>query len=151
MKGIAELPNCRTAELNRESNFSIQLQKRTKTFSVRLIHLADALPNKTSAWVVGKQVLKSGTSIGANYYEACRARSKAEFIAIIGTVAKEAAETIYWLEILGESGIVPAQRLQGLLKEAHELTAIFTASYNTASGKSNSAVRQFGSSQMLNG
>jgi len=145
----AELPNCRTAELNRESNFSIQLQKRTKAFSVRLINLADALPNKPSAWVVGKQVLRSGTSVGANYYEACRARSKAEFIAIIGIVAKEAAETIYWLEILGETGIVPPHRLQDLLKEARELTAIFTASYNTASGKTNSAVRQFGSSAVV--
>ena len=134
MKEIAELPKCRIAELKRPDARSVQLQGRTKAFALRLMRLVDALPNKPSSWVVGKQVLKSGTSIGANYHEACRARSKAEFTAVIGTVSKEAAETVFWLELLMESGIVREELLEPLLKEARELSAIFTSSYNTARG-----------------
>ena len=134
MREIAELPNCRIAELRRPDARSVRLQARTKTFALRLMRLVDALPNKTSSWVVGKQVLRSGTSIGANYHEACKARSKAEFTAVIGIVSKEAAETLFWLELLSESGLVRPELLEPLIKESRELSAIFTSSYNTARG-----------------
>ena len=109
-----------------------------------------ALPSKPDAQVLGKQVLRSGTSVAANYRAACRARSKQEFVAKIGVVAEEADETVLWLELLGDAGIIERTRLRCLMKEAGELSAIFTASYNTARGKrqfGNSAVRQFGNQE----
>jgi len=81
---------------------------------------------------LGKQLLRCGTSVAANYRAACRARSKAEFVAKMGVVVEEADEAILWLELLTESGIVPPEKAELLLKEAHELTAIFTASRRTA-------------------
>jgi four helix bundle protein len=78
------------------------------------------------AQVLGKQVLRSGTSVGANYREAHRARSKAEFISKIGDVLKESDETLYWLELLLEENVLPAKRLQPIVAEANELVAIFT-------------------------
>jgi four helix bundle protein len=95
----------------------------------------DSLPHRPSAFVLGKQLLRSGTSVGANYRAACRARSKAEFIARIGVVSEEADECVYWLELLIDAEIVPSQRLDELLQESRELSAIFTASYDTARGK----------------
>jgi four helix bundle protein len=88
---------------------------------------------------LGKQLLRSGTSVGANYRAAGRARSKPEFIAKIGIVVEEADETVFWLECLGDSGIVKAKRLQDLLKEANSLLAIFAASQRTdrRSGREN--------------
>lgn len=129
---------------------SIELKNRTKAFASRVIRLADALPRKPSAHVLGRQVLRSGTSVAANYRSACRARSKAEFVAKIGIVAEEADESVFWLELMTENEIVAGPRLEPLLKEARELTAIFTASQNTARqgprNGSNSAIPQFGSS-----
>lgn len=92
-------------------------------------------------------MLRSGTSVAANYRAACRARSKAEFVAKIGIVSEEADETVFWLELMRDSEILPPQRLEELIQESHELSAIFTASYDTARGSrhfGNSAVRQFG-------
>ncbi|MGH9509559.1 MAG: four helix bundle protein [Terriglobales bacterium] len=109
-----------------------ELKARTKTFAIRIVRLFQALPGRSDAQVLGKQVLRSGKSVAANYRAACRARSKPEFIAKIGVVAEEADETVLWLELLGEAGLLPPRRLEPLLKEAHELTAIFTASQNTA-------------------
>ncbi len=103
------------------------LRVRTKAFAIRVIRLYCALPkNDVVAQVLGKQALRSGTSIGANYREAYRARSKAEFISKIGDCLKEADETLYWLELLLEENILPARRLQPLLAEADELIAVLT-------------------------
>jgi four helix bundle protein len=82
--------------------------------------------------VIGRQVLRSGTSVAANYRAVCRARSKAEFVAKIGTVVEEADETVFWLELLVESDLASQARMDGLLKEANELLAIFAASQRTA-------------------
>jgi len=99
---------------------------RTKEFALRVIRLYSALPKSTEAQVLGKQVLRSGTSVGANYREANRARSKAEFIAKIGGCLKELVETAYWLELLAESSIVPNAKLADLRDECDQLLAIFT-------------------------
>ncbi len=103
------------------------LGPRTKTFARRIIRLYAALPrNDVVAQVLGKQALRAGTSVGANYREAHRARSKAEFISKIGDCLKEADETLYWLELLMDESIMPAKRLQPLANEADELVAILT-------------------------
>lgn len=83
------------------------------------------------AQVIGKQLLRAGTSVGANYRAACRARSRVEFVAKLGIVVEEADETIYWLELLADGDIVPQERLAELMREARELTAIFTAAQHT--------------------
>ena len=127
-----------------------QLKARTKAFAVRVVHLFQSLPNRPDAQVLGKQVLPSGTSVAANYRAACRARSKPEFVAKIGIVAEEADETVLWLELLGDAGVLPKTRLEPLINEARELTAIFTASQSTARCRrqfGNSAVRQFGNQE----
>ncbi len=109
-----------------------QLRDRTKAFAVRLVRMYRALPYRGDAQVLGKQLLRCGTAVAANYRAACRARSKAEWIAKIGIVVEEADETVFWLEMLQDCEIVPAKRLTELLAEAHELTALFTASRQTA-------------------
>ncbi len=95
---------------------------------MRIIRLYTYLPNSTVAQVIGKQILKSGTSVGAHYREASRARSTAEFISKIGGGQQELEETIYWLELLIEAKIIPAKKLKGLMNESSELTAIFISS-----------------------
>ena len=103
------------------------LRPRTKMFARRIIRLYVALPKaEAAAQVLGKQVLRSGTSVGANYREADRARSKAEFISKIGDCLKEIEETEYWLELLVDSGCVPGAQMAGLLDETRQLIAIFT-------------------------
>jgi four helix bundle protein len=102
------------------------LQIRTKEFALRGIRMYSALPKSTEAQVLGKQVLRSGTSVGANYREANRARSKPEFIAKIGDCLKELDETAYWLELLTESSIIPNAKLADLRDECDQLLAIFT-------------------------
>ena len=109
-----------------------EMRDRTKRFALRIIRLFRSLPYRTDTQVLGKQLLRCGTSVAANYRAVCRARSKAEFIARIGIVAEEADETILWLELLTESGIIQAERTKELLAEARELAAIFTASQQTA-------------------
>jgi four helix bundle protein len=101
------------------------LLARTKNFALRVIRMFATLPKTTEAQILGKQVLRSGTSIGANYREAYRGRSKAEFISKCGDCLREAEETAYWLELLVDSGLVPAVRLAPLRGEVAELTAIF--------------------------
>jgi four helix bundle protein len=111
------------------------LAPRTKMFARRIIRLYVALPkNDAVAQILGKQALRSGTSVGANYREAHRARSKAEFISKIGDCLKEADETLYWLELLLEESIVRAKRLQPLANEANELVTIFVAISKRARG-----------------
>lgn len=103
------------------------LRVRTKAFALRVIRLCTALPKTTAAQVLGKQALRSGTAVGANYREAYRARSKAEFIAKMGDCLRELDETAYWLELLVESGVVTAKRLAALQDETDQLIAVFTA------------------------
>ena len=109
-----------------------ELRGRTKQFANRVVKLFRALPHTGDAEVLGKQLLRSGTSVAANYRAVCRARSKREFISKIGTVVEEADESVYWLEMMYDNKIVPPQRLELLLKEARELTAIFAAAQETA-------------------
>ena len=101
------------------------LRKRTKKFSLDIIKLVASLPRSREADIIGRQALRSGTSVGANYREATRARSKREFISKIGIVEQEADETLYWLELLDESGLMNGRLLENLIKEADELVAIF--------------------------
>jgi four helix bundle protein len=115
-------------------NAEKDLAPRTKNFARRIIRLFVALPKETVAQVLGKQVLRSGTSVGANYREASRARSKAEFVSKIGDCLKEIDETAYWLELLAEEGIVAQRRLDPLLKETNELTAILVTISKRARG-----------------
>ena len=108
------------------------LEKRTKTFALRVIQFVSNLPVNKVTDVLGYQVLKSGTAVGANYREGNRAESRKDFIHKIGIVEKEASETQYWLELLEESDIGPAAELQWLLRESSELIAIFTSIGKTA-------------------
>jgi four helix bundle protein len=112
------------------------LKKRTKAFALRVLKLVDALPKTASGRALGSQLVRSGTSVAANYRAARRAKSTAHFLSKLGDVEEEADETLFWLELLEESGIVPAKRLSELKKEADELVAITVASINTAKRKS---------------
>ena len=105
-----------------------ELQARNKAFALRVISLVDALPRRTTDQVIGRQLLRSATSVGANYRAACRAQSRAEFAAKLSIVVEEADECVYWLELLEESRLVKPERLTELLKEANELVKIFGAS-----------------------
>ena len=101
------------------------LRERTKSFALRIIRLYSSLPKTTESQVIGKQVLRSGTSVGANYREAQRAKSVRDFVSKMGTGLQELDETCYWLELLTESGILSEDKLKELQKETDELTAIF--------------------------
>ena len=103
------------------------LRSRTKAFALRIIALYENLPRSGSAKVLGHQVLRSGTSVGANFREAYRARSNAEFVSKIGDSLKELEETSYWLELLADSGAVKPSKLAALLDETSQLIAILTA------------------------
>jgi four helix bundle protein len=107
------------------------LRARTKQFAIRVVKLFQALPARQDARVLGNQLLRSGTSVAANYCAACRARSRAEFVAKLGIVIEEADETIFWLEMLADTGIVKAARLEPLTAEAGELVRIFAAARTT--------------------
>jgi len=108
------------------------LLNRTKQFALRVIRLVECLPKGRTADVIGRQLLRSGTSVGANYRSACRARSKADFIAKMGIVEEEADESRFWMELLVEAGIVRPEKLADLMNEADELIAIIVASIRTA-------------------
>lgn len=120
----------------------LDLRERTKAFALRIVRMYTALPKTTEAQVLGKQVLRSGTSVGANYREAHRSRSHAEFIAKAGDSLKEIEETAYWLELLEESGIVAAERLGDLRRETDELVAIFVSIVKTARMNRNKKVEE---------
>ena len=105
-------------------NMESDLKQRTKTFALRIIKLYSALPRRGDAKVLGNQILRSGTSVGAHYREACRAKSNADFISKVEGVLQELDETAYWLELLGEAQILPVKRLQALHDEAEKLIAI---------------------------
>ena len=112
-----------------------ELKMRTKRFAVRIVKLFRSLPRAEEARIIGRQALRSGTSVAANYRAACRARSRAEFIAKIGLVVEEADETVFWFELLVECEIVQSTRMGRLLKEGNELLAIFAASQYTAKNR----------------
>jgi four helix bundle protein len=109
-----------------------ELKRRTKSFAVRIVNLFRSLPQPPDAQTLGKQLLRSGTSVAANYRAVCRARSQAEFISKMGIVVEEADEAVFWLELMGETGIIRPERTQNLLDEANELVAIFGASLRTS-------------------
>jgi len=109
-----------------------ELRTRAKKFALRVIRMSQALPRTREANVIANQLLRSATGMAANYRAAGRSRSKVEFIAKIGVVIEESDETVFWLEMLAESGMVKPAKLEGIQKEAHELLAIFAASRRTA-------------------
>lgn len=109
-----------------------QLKDRTKQFALRIVELFRSLPKSDEARVMGRQLLRSATSVAANYRAVCRTRSKAEFISKIGVVVEEIDESVFWLELLIDSRILDRGQTDGLLSEANELLAIFAASQHTA-------------------
>ena len=114
------------------------LEERTRRFALRIIKLFRSLPKTDDARILGKQILRSGTSIGANYRAACRSRSRAEFVAKLGIVLEEADETAFWLELMRDAEIFPEAKLRPIVQEAKELVAIFVASVCTAKGVTSS-------------
>jgi four helix bundle protein len=112
--------------------FAMQMQARTKKFAVQVIKLTIKLPRADAAGVVGRQLLRSGTSVAANYRAACRSKSEADFIHKIGTVVEEADESLLWLEILEEADLCPCTLLAPINSEADELVRIFQTSLDTA-------------------
>ena len=118
-----------------------ELLSRTKSFSLRIVRLVDHLPRTISGRAIGSQLVRCGTSIGANYRAACRSRSRAEFAAKLGIVAEEADETVYWLELLRDADLVSEAKLSELLREADELTAIFTSGRRSASRPQPSTIK----------
>ena len=115
-----------------------ELKKRTKQFALRIIKLVNALSKNIEGQSIGKQLIRSGTSVGANYRSACRGRSKAEFVAKLGIVEEEADESAFWMELIIEGGLLEKKLVEPLLKEADELVAIMVASRKSArSGSTN--------------
>src|SRR6266545_5454156 len=131
----------------RNSEFGMRnqpdLKKRTKAFALRILKLVDALPKTTAGRALASQIVRSGTSVAANYRSACRAKSTADFVAKMSIVEEEADETLFWLELLEESELVTATKLTAIKQEANELIAITVASIKTARRNrgSNSALR----------
>ena len=109
-----------------------EMKDRAKAFALRVIKMSDALPRTRSANVIASQILRSATSMAANYRAVGRARSKAEFVAKLGVVVEEADETVFWLELLTDSGIVSPKKMREMLNEANQLMLIFSASRRTA-------------------
>lgn len=116
-------------------------RKRTFQFGIRIVRLVQALPKSDVARVIGNQLLRSGTAVGANYRAAARARSRAEFIAKMGIVEEECDESLYWLEMLIELDLMAASKLSDLKREAGEILSIVVASIRTARGNAKRAVR----------
>ena len=116
------------------------LLKLTKQFSLRIIKLVNALPRSPASRVIGNQLLRSGTSVGANYRSACRSRSAAEFVSKIGIVIEEADESIYWMEVIVESKIFKDELIRPLMNEASEIVAIMVASSKTVKTKINQKI-----------
>ena len=114
-----------------------QFKARTKGLALRVIRLVSALPkNEIAAEVIGKQLLRSATSVGANYRAACRGKSTADMISKLSIVLEEADETLYWLELLVESELIPAHRLKNLMAETNEIVAMLVSSLKTLRSKS---------------
>ena len=108
-----------------------QFKKRTKQLGLRVIRLVESLPPKTSAQVIGKQILRSATSVGANYRAACRAKSTADILHKLAIVEEESDETLYWLEMLVEAELVPESKLNNLMAETNEIISMIVSSIKT--------------------
>ena len=109
-----------------------EMLQRTKAFALRIMKLVDALPTTTAGRAIGNQLIRSGTSVPANYRAACRGRSRAEFIAKLGIVEEEDDESAFWLELIIDGSLLARHRVAALLKEATEITAMMAASKMTA-------------------
>ena len=109
-----------------------EFRNRTKTFSLRVVRLVEALPKSRTADVIGRQLLRCGTSVGANYRAACRAKSPADFVAKLAIVEEECDEAIYWVELLVEAGVMDEQRVADLKAKANEILSMVVASIKTA-------------------
>lgn len=103
----------------------------TKSFALRVIRMVEALPKGRTSEVIGRQLVRSGTSVGANYRAACRAKSPADFISKMGTVEEETDESIFWMELIMESGLMQERLLKDLMREAGEILAIIVSSIKT--------------------
>jgi four helix bundle protein len=112
-----------------------ELKQRTKRFALRVMALAESLPKTLAGRTIGSQLVRCGTSVGVNYRAVCRGRSKAEFVAKLGTVEEEADEAGYWMELIIEGKLMDRSRVEPLLQEASELTAIMAASRKSAAGR----------------
>ena len=123
------------------------LKLRTKKYALRIIKLTQSLPANTVGWAINKQLIRSGTSVGANYRAVCRARSTAEFISKLGIVIEEADESAFWLELIIESGLMKEELINPLLKETNELISIMVSS---SKSKSFSSKKIFKDSEILN-
>jgi len=111
-----------------------EMKNRTKTYALAIIKLVQGLPNTPAVRVIGNQLLRSGTSVGANYRASCRAKSQADFLAKMGIVEEEADESIYWMELLVESGIVHSTAVAELCNEGNQIVAMVVSPINTARG-----------------
>ncbi len=110
------------------------LKERTKRFALQIIRLCRVLPRSSESVIISRQLLRSATSVGANYRAVCRARSTADFVSKLGIVLEETDETLFWLELLVDSGVAQPDKAAPLLREANELTSIFVASLRTVKG-----------------
>lgn len=110
------------------------LKKRTKNFALRVIQLVEGLPKTETAREIGKQLLRSGTSVAADYRAACRARSNADFVAKLGIVEEETDESVFWIEMLVDTGLLKQNLVEDLIDEGNQLTAIWVTSIRTARG-----------------
>ena len=119
-----------------------EMQARTKAFAVRVIKLADALPRGLAPQVIGRQLIRSATSVGAKYRAACRAQSRAEFAAKLSIVVEESDESLYWLELVRETGLLRPELLSAIIKEANQLVAIALTPRKTAKAHGRAANRQ---------
>jgi len=119
-----------------------EMKQRTKLFALGIIQLVESLPKEQTAKVLGGQLLRSGTSVGSNYRSACRAKSIADFISKMGIVEEEADESLYWMELLIETGIEVNRKMEALMKEAGELLSITVACIKTARKSKNLSRRR---------
>ena len=131
------MPNAESENAVRKAD----LKARTKEFALRVMKLVDALPRTIQGRAIAHQIIRRATSVAANYRAACRARSRAEFIAKIGVVEEEADESCFWLELIIDSGLLTKGRIRPLLREAGELVAIMAASRKSAIGNRKSAIQ----------
>ena len=115
-----------------------QLKNRTKEFAIEIVKLSELLPNKQIGWTITNQIIRSGTSVAANYRAVCRAKSDKDFISKMETVIEEADETLFWLELINELDLITNKDFSDLQKEANELIAIFVSSVKTVKNRLNS-------------
>ena len=115
-----------------------ELKNRTKIFAIKIVRLTELLPNKQIGWTITNQIIRSGTSVAANYRAVCRAKSDKDFISKMETVIEESDETLFWLELIIELDLIKNNDFSDLKKEANELIAIFVSSVKTVKSRLNS-------------